>query len=436
MTKTYTEQIVSAAETGQDPDWLIALIGDIPMDGNKLSDQMVSAAFSGRDPVALQTIISNLGLTPTRTLSSQLYPYLYSGEDAPDIIALAEGNAPDLEGFPDATNTGYTSDLGDLATDFEGGITYSTEGGVIEGKNITGHIRVSANNVTIRNCLITASSFWCVFVEEGVTGFRMFDCELDGEGVTGKGFLGTGIVMRCNIHHCADSIGFTAANCLAAGNYLHDNLTNDPDPHYDGMDVTGSNTLVVHNTIINPATQTSAIFVENEAADPEANPTTNIRIADNFLSGGGYTIYTGGPGTTDVQFLDNTLTSGFYGYVNEFGPLTEPATFTGNVSSVDGSPVNETVAGPLACYGVPLVEASEGVAITPFTVTAKGGTPPYTFAKVATWPTGLSVHATTGVVSGTPTQSGSFPNAAIRVTDALDNETELSMWGLEVSYEG
>jgi hypothetical protein len=58
-----------------------------------------------------------------------------------------------------------------------------------------------------------------------------------------------------------------------------------------------------------------------------------------------------------------------------------------------------------------------GTAITSFTVTATGGTPPYTWSATGL-PPGISIGSTTGTVSGTPTTAGTF-NVTATATDTL-----------------
>src|SRR4029078_7167961 len=46
----------------------------------------------------------------------------------------------------------------------------------------------------------------------------------------------------------------------------------------------------------------------------------------------------------------------------------------------------------------------------------------YTFALVGSWPTGVSIDSSTGVVSGTPTVDGTFGSLNIKVTDGDGDE--------------
>ena len=57
-----------------------------------------------------------------------------------------------------------------------------------------------------------------------------------------------------------------------------------------------------------------------------------------------------------------------------------------------------------------------GTAITPFTITASGGTSPYHFSATGL-PGGVTINATSGQVSGTPTGGGTF-SVTVNVTDS------------------
>jgi hypothetical protein len=83
--------------------------------------------------------------------------------------------------------------------------------------------------------------------------------------------------------------------------------------------------------------------------------------------------------------------------------------------------------------GTPVLTGQDGVAYAGFTVTAKGGTTPYTFALVGTWPTGISINASTGAVTGTPTVDGSFANLSVKVTDDDGEEDQLPTFTLVVA---
>ncbi len=86
--------------------------------------------------------------------------------------------------------------------------------------------------------------------------------------------------------------------------------------------------------------------------------------------------------------------------------------------------------------GTPVLTATEDVAYAGFTVTANGGTTPYVYALVGTWPAGISINSSSGVVSGTPTAAGTFANLSVKVTDADSEESQLPSFTLTVASAG
>lgn len=80
------------------------------------------------------------------------------------------------------------------------------------------------------------------------------------------------------------------------------------------------------------------------------------------------------------------------------------------------------IVGPIIS-GAPVLTGTINVAYTGFSVSTKGGSTPYVYALVGTWPAGISINTATGAVSGTPTESGTFDNLSVKVTD---NDSEVS----------
>lgn len=83
--------------------------------------------------------------------------------------------------------------------------------------------------------------------------------------------------------------------------------------------------------------------------------------------------------------------------------------------------------------GTPVLTGKSGTAYTGFTATASGGSTPYVYALVGTWPTGISVNTSTGAVSGTPTEDGSFADLSVKVTDDDGETAQLDTFTLVVA---
>lgn len=90
------------------------------------------------------------------------------------------------------------------------------------------------------------------------------------------------------------------------------------------------------------------------------------------------------------------------------------------------------VVGP-AISGTPVLTATEDSAYAGFTASAQGGTPPYVYSLVGTWPAGITVNSGTGVVSGTPTEDGTFEGLSVEVEDDNDQVDQLEPFTLVVA---
>lgn len=87
----------------------------------------------------------------------------------------------------------------------------------------------------------------------------------------------------------------------------------------------------------------------------------------------------------------------------------------------------------LAIDGDPDLTATQGVPYE-FQAEASGGVPAYVYSLHAgTLPNGILLNAATGVLSGTPSETGSFAGIVIRVTDAQGLTADLPAFTLVVS---
>ncbi len=120
-----------------------------------------------------------------------------------------------------------------------------------------------------------------------------------------------------------------------------------------------------------------------------------------------------GSGTLPAGLTLNTSTGAVTGTPTASGTFTIKVT---DSLGATGTGCTITINPPISvtCSGT-----TAGIVGAPFNsgpITVTGGTAPYTFSIVGTLPAGLTLNASTGAVTGTPTASGTF---SIQVTDSL-----------------
>jgi hypothetical protein len=87
----------------------------------------------------------------------------------------------------------------------------------------------------------------------------------------------------------------------------------------------------------------------------------------------------------------------------------------------------------LALFGNPLTSATVGSSYG-FTLSATGGTAPYTYSVVSgVLPAGITLNATTGAVSGIPTVAGTAAAITLGVTDADGTQASLAPFSITVA---
>ncbi len=239
-------------------------------------------------------------------------------------------------GSPGASTTGVP--LGTALSPYTGPTTITTRGTVIDAKKITSCLVIKADDVTIKNSLIASTCFFNVLSDDGSTGIKLTDVEIDGRNnttsdsaVNGGGYT----CLRCNIHGTVD--GFKAGTDVTIkDSWIHD-LAMTADSHNDGVQSLGTTRLTITgNTIVLADGATSAVILSTGSA----SDMRNISITDNLLGGGAFTVYGGYQAGTDakakvsnIAITDNRFSTKIHPKSGAYGPLTSddsPVVATGN----------------------------------------------------------------------------------------------------------
>jgi hypothetical protein len=198
-------------------------------------------------------------------------------------------------------------------------VTVTGTGAVLSGLSIPYTVEIDASNVTIKNVQIVTGGSFAIDLRH-TTGVTIENSTISGTNAT------TGRVNVAIDDVYGDSTGMTIKDNnislfrtamqvsagLVEGNYIHDPgfIAGD---HTNGIVTNGGTTpmTIEDNTIFNSLGQTDAISIDATAGGVAV---ANKTIENNFLAGGGYSIYGGdGPSTNPTS---NIVITG-----NRFGQL-------------------------------------------------------------------------------------------------------------------
>lgn len=258
------------------------------------------------------------------------------------IAGLAACRAPDsVTSFvkPDATNTGWQP-TGVKLTPYTGPMNITTPGTVIDGKDISGQLTISANNVTIQRSRIRSGDNYAIYVASNARNLAVTDSELDGEGNYGNDSAISShdfTVTRCDIHGWVD--GFKAnSNVTVANSWLHDFATGHGN-HNDGLQISGSGNITIVGNLIEARSQSeSGSMNASVYTDTDYGIRPNhVVVRGNWINAGGYFIRID---ATDFT-LDNNRFGRWYGYGLITATPQSTWTNTGNVWDDTGRPISQ-----------------------------------------------------------------------------------------------
>ncbi|MBR7835224.1 hypothetical protein KDL01_18265 [Actinospica durhamensis] len=252
---------------------------------------------------------------------------------AASSAAATSCSTPGACGFPDAESTGPRT--ASFAS-HSGNVEIKQNGEVISGWDLSGSLDVYANDVTVIDTRITSTNWWAVNLRPGYTGLRILHSRLTGTPGAGPDNGGEDYAVS-DMGDGTIEVGWddvsVFADALSMGHgYIHDDYVHDIVPfinrsggyaHLDAVISDGDDTLglrVVHNTLLNPVPvgqgTTSVIGLL-----PNTGPISNTTISDNWLAGGGYTVYGGGSGATGVVVTGNIFSTVYAGSCGFYGPV-------------------------------------------------------------------------------------------------------------------
>lgn len=256
--------------------------------------------------------------------------------ELPPPPPLGSAIDPARFGLPTADTAGVPA--GVTLTNYNGPMTITTPGAVIENVIINGQLTIAAANVTVRDCVIQTNDWYGIDSEQ--IPVTVQNCKIIGGPNSSSGILGNGTFIGNDISHVCIGIQLTDGASTVRGNYIHDlgptYAPNNPEgPHYDGITALGGQDHVVieHNTISIPPGQggTGEVFLDNDFGS-----VNDITIRDNLLFGDpAYAMQlvqkTNLPGTiTNVVVENNYLEKGEYGYILQQNMA--PATIRNNIA--------------------------------------------------------------------------------------------------------
>lgn len=265
---------------------------------------------------------------------------------APDDASTSSANGIPA-GFPTTSNSGIpagtvlknvpgqvSSGPGWAWNKADGYLQVTGNGANLTGLRIPGTVNVSANNVTLNDISITVGGDSSSTGDSyGVTLDNTANVTIENSNIQGSnlttGRMGEGIkdvytdstgtqVLKNNIQKTDTAIQLYQG--LIKGNYIHNLGLIDGD-HVNGITTNGDiGTFdIENNTILNKFNQTDAVGLFQDFGI-----VANVTINNNYLAGGGYTIY-GGDGNMgqsyNIKVTNNQISTMYFPNGGQWGPV-------------------------------------------------------------------------------------------------------------------
>lgn len=268
-------------------------------------------------------------VTPTTTTPSPTdEPTSASPSPTPTV-------APPASGKPGPSNTGVPD--GVTLTPYTGPKTITTAGTVIDGKDVSGALTISAKNVVIKNSKVHGTD--SIGINNGGSGsVTIQDSEVYGfeTGIV----YGNVTVLRVDLHDTTYDGIKLSSNASVRDSWIH-NPRPTGDAHYDGIQVQNGvvNTVISGNNIdVSGADANTTLFLCPDLGPSTAGP---LAVDGNWLNGGNFSVAVLDGNNGQYFIKDIRVTNNRFGSSHSFGyaNVNVPITQSGNVADSTGAPI-------------------------------------------------------------------------------------------------
>lgn len=222
----------------------------------------------------------------------------------------------------DASNTGVP--VGTVLAP-SSSVVVTTDGTVLDAKDITGSVSIKANNVTIRRSIITQnadSKSYPIRVYSGFSGLVVEDTTIIGSGAASVGICCNSFTLRrVDLSNTIDGVRADGRVTIEQS-YIH-HLARLPGSHNDTIQTLKGSDIVIRDNTLSPyntMTEDSMNAAYIISAGVSGGPVDRVTFTGNYLNGGNYTVYMGAGG--DHPVTNVTVAGNTWGRDFRYGPVT------------------------------------------------------------------------------------------------------------------
>jgi len=215
-------------------------------------------------------------------------------------------------------------------------MTITTDGAVVENLEISGTVKIEADNVTLRNCRITGG-YYNVQVDGGSRNLLVEDVELTGGNNCVLDY-GNGSTFRrvwCHDQQ-SDAMKFGGSNTVLEYSLLEKIGMNGTSGHHDLVQATGCSNCEIRFSNLRGETCKSPPYHQSVAVMVESLPNEFV-VRDSWLEGGSAPSIINGSNAAATRLSNNKFGTYYNSSVYSGGSFINDG---GNVFECDNSPIN------------------------------------------------------------------------------------------------